>query len=253
MYLTLAVCTLALAVVAAARSTWSPCGLSMLSSITPMGERSRGQRWGLTAGAYIVGAVLGGATLGAVLAGGALAIRSAGPPGIALVALGAVAAVGGAAADLGLLGVRFPVLRRQVNELWLDRFRGWVYGAGYGWQIGFGFSTFVMTAAVAVVAVLAAISASPWLAFAVGLTYGAVRGLTVLGNAGVTQASTLVAAHRRYAAWRRPVHLLTVAAQLAVAAALSAVLWRPALAVAAVVAVTLWALARPLGRFRATA
>ena len=32
------------AVIAAARSTWSPCGLSMLSSITPLAEQGRGHR-----------------------------------------------------------------------------------------------------------------------------------------------------------------------------------------------------------------
>jgi hypothetical protein len=35
------------AVVAALRGTWSPCGLSMLSSLNPVSERSRGHRfWG---------------------------------------------------------------------------------------------------------------------------------------------------------------------------------------------------------------
>ena len=246
MSLTLAVCTLALAVVAAARSTWSPCGLSMLSSVTPMGERGRGQRWGWTAAAYVAGAVAGGATLGAVLAGAALAVRSAGHPGPALAAAAVVTAAGGAAVDLGLLRVRLPVLRRQVNELWLDRYRGWVYGAGFGWQIGFGFSTYVMTAAVAVVAVLAAVSASAGLAFGAGLTFGAARGLTILGHARIDDPAALVAAHRRYASWRRPVHLVTVAAQLAVAAALATILWRPAPAVSIFVALTLWTLGRPL-------
>src|SRR3546814_9872959 len=33
------------AVAAAIRSTWSPCGLSMLSTITPIGEQGRNQRW----------------------------------------------------------------------------------------------------------------------------------------------------------------------------------------------------------------
>ena len=50
---------------AAIRSTWSPCGLSMLSTITPMAERSRNRRWGLTAAWFLSGAVLGGAVLGA--------------------------------------------------------------------------------------------------------------------------------------------------------------------------------------------
>ena len=46
---------------AAARSTWSPCGLSMLSSITPFGEHGRRHRYAVTATWYLVGAVAGGA------------------------------------------------------------------------------------------------------------------------------------------------------------------------------------------------
>ena len=35
------------AVAAAIRSTWSPCGQSMLSTITPLGEAGRGNRFGV--------------------------------------------------------------------------------------------------------------------------------------------------------------------------------------------------------------
>ncbi len=42
-----------IAIAAAARSTWSPCGLSMLSTITPLAERSRGHRFGVTASWFI--------------------------------------------------------------------------------------------------------------------------------------------------------------------------------------------------------
>ena len=34
-----------IALAAAARSTWSPCGLSMLSQLTPLGEAGRGQKY----------------------------------------------------------------------------------------------------------------------------------------------------------------------------------------------------------------
>src|SRR4051794_8934264 len=63
----------ALAVVAAIRSTWSPCGLSMLSTVTPMAERGRGHRFWVTAAWFVVGALLGGATLGGGAAVGAAA------------------------------------------------------------------------------------------------------------------------------------------------------------------------------------
>ena len=38
-----------IALAAAARSTWSPCGLSMLSQITPMAEAGRGHKFARTA------------------------------------------------------------------------------------------------------------------------------------------------------------------------------------------------------------
>ena len=60
------------AVAAAIRSTWSPCGLSMLSTITPLGESGRRNRWAVTATWFVGGATLGGATLGAVPPDGAV-------------------------------------------------------------------------------------------------------------------------------------------------------------------------------------
>ena len=39
----------------------------MLGSITPLGERGRGSRWGVTVAAYLVGSAAGGAALGASL------------------------------------------------------------------------------------------------------------------------------------------------------------------------------------------
>ena len=51
---------------AAVRSTWSPCGQSMLSQITPFTERARHHRFGVTAGWFVVGSVVGGATLGVI-------------------------------------------------------------------------------------------------------------------------------------------------------------------------------------------
>jgi hypothetical protein len=56
-----------IAIAAAIRSTWSPCGQSVLSQITPFGERARGHRFGATAGWYILGAVVGAVGTGAVV------------------------------------------------------------------------------------------------------------------------------------------------------------------------------------------
>ena len=54
----------------------------------------------------------------------------------------------GLAADLRLGGLRLPGPRRQVDERWLHRYRGWVYGVGFGFQLGFGLLTVVTTSTV---------------------------------------------------------------------------------------------------------
>src|SRR5579875_1828218 len=120
------------AVVAALRGCWSPCGRSMLSTITPMAEAARGQRYFVTAGFFVVGATAGGAalgSLGAFLAFGVHAWGLSDPARSAMaVGLAAVAFL----VEAGLTPLRLPVLRRQVNERWLDEYRGWCYGLGFG-------------------------------------------------------------------------------------------------------------------------
>src|SRR4051794_16357363 len=101
----------------------------MLTSISPLGERARGNRWSVTVAAYLLGSLLGGAALGALL--GAVGELLLGP--LPLIAAGVCVAA--AAADLaGLL----PRGSRQVDETWLNRYRGWVYGFGFGAQLGVG-------------------------------------------------------------------------------------------------------------------
>src|SRR6478609_6746597 len=114
----------------------------MLASITPLGERSRGFSWGVTASAFAVGAVGAGALAGAA----AGAVGSLAPDGtwrdIAALALLALALV----VDASPLRRRLPTTRRQVNEDWLTRYRGWVYGIGFGAQLGTGLATIVTSA-----------------------------------------------------------------------------------------------------------
>jgi cytochrome c biogenesis protein CcdA len=223
----------AVALAGAARSTWSPCGLSMLSSITPLGERGRGGRFKVTASWFVAGAFLGGATLGALMVGVSLLVAGLELDASTRAGLAAAMALLAALGDLGLLGFRLPLLRRQVNERWLDQFRPWIYGAGFGWQIGAGLTTYVMTVAVFASIVLAALTASPWLAGSIGVAFGAARGLAVLFGARITDGLSLQRVHRRFDRLRRPVWLGVVAVQAGVGILLSALLWIPSLAVAA--------------------
>lgn len=185
---------------AAARSTWSPCGLSMLSTITPIGERARGHRYAATAVWFVLGAVAGGATLGGLIALGAAAIGAFRPSLLVITLLAAVACAVAAGSDSGVAGGRhLPFHCRQVNERWLDQFRPWVYGAGFGWQIGTGLATYVKTAAVYLVVVLGALTGRPLVALALGVLFGLVRGAAVLLSRNVASASDLRLLHRHMA------------------------------------------------------
>ncbi len=206
------------AVAAAARSTWSPCGLSMLSSITPFGEHGRRHRYAVTATWYLVGAVAGGLTLGAAAAGMAAVLAAAGAGGTdAITFVATAAALLAAGVDAGVFGDRLPIVRRQVDDRWLDRYRPWFYGAGFGWQIGVGVATYVMTATVFLVVALAGLTARPWAALAVCGAFGLARGATVLLTARASTPARLRALHRRIDRAGPPVRLLAIAAALAVA------------------------------------
>jgi len=189
-----------LAVVAAARSTWSPCGISMLSTLTPLGERSRGHRYPVTVSWFVLGATFGGASLGAVMAGlaygaGRLSLSGQGVA-VAVVAAAAVTI----ASDLRLGGFHLPTVPRQVNENWTGRYRHWVYATGFGWQIGTGVTTYVMTAAVYLLVVLAALTGTPLVALAVGTTFGLVRGLAILLGIRLSAPEAIRAFHARFEA-----------------------------------------------------
>ncbi|HEX4217235.1 MAG TPA: hypothetical protein VHZ02_02600 [Acidimicrobiales bacterium] len=238
------VLALVTAVGAGARSTWSPCGLSMLSTITPIGEQARGARFATSATWFVVGGVAGGATLG-----GVLALVAAGVGALHLTAgtigvVACVAALVAAGSDSRLAGVQVPIHRRQVNEVWLDRFRPWVYGAGFGWQIGSGLVTYIMTAAVYLVAVLAVMTGNPWAALGVGILFGTVRGLAVLLGRVITTPARLASFHRRFAELEPVSRRIIVVMEVAVAAVVAGAVWLPAAAVVAAVAGMGWAIGR---------
>jgi hypothetical protein len=182
-------------VAAAARSTYSPCGLSMLSSITPFGERARGHRYYATSAWFVAGAAVGGATLGAGGAALAALVALGRPSPDAVAGAGAALALMAAAVDAGCFGEVLPVIRRQVDDAWLAKYRPWLYGAGFGWQIGVGFATYVMTAAVPLVVALGALTGSVPAAVVLGALFGTARGLTVFLTAPARTPARLRALH----------------------------------------------------------
>ncbi len=102
-----------------------------------------------------------------------------------------------------LAGWRLPTLRRQVSEDWLGRYRGWVYGGGFGVQLGVGVATTVTTAALyAGVALLVMLGATGDLATAqaAGAAFGVARALPVLAGARVHDPERLRRRVQRVAA-----------------------------------------------------
>src|SRR5690349_7970245 len=156
----------------------------MLASITPLGERARRSHWATTTSFYLLGSTAAGA------AGGALAgsLGSLLVAGLSLEArLAIVAGVLAPRLVVELVRGAVPGPRRQVNERWLDQYRGWVYGLGFGAQLGAGVTTVVVSSAVYAVWLAALASAHPLTGLLIGGAAGALRGATVL--AGVTVVS----------------------------------------------------------------
>ena len=165
----------------------------MLTSISPLGERARGNRWSVTVTWLVAGTLVGGAALGAVLGVVGWAL-----PGTLDEAsrLSALALAGLVAAVWDLKVRRFPV-HRQVNEDWLSAFRPWVYGSGYGLQLGAGIVTAVNTALVPMFMLATLLTRDPVSGMLVGAAFGAARGLTVTLNRRVRNAADLARLHHR--------------------------------------------------------
>jgi hypothetical protein len=183
----------------------------MLASITPLGERGRRSRWGNTVTALLLGATAAGAGAGA-LAGalGSLALPARLSDGTRLAVLAAALVV---AIGLDAAPRRVPGPRRQVDERWLDQYRGWVYGLGYGGQLGLGVTTIVSSAATYVALLAAFLTRDPASGGLVLGCFGAVRGLTPFAAAHVRSQRQLLELHRALSRWRSRVRWGTVAVE----------------------------------------
>lgn len=191
----------------------------MLGSITRLGESGRNARWWVTVTWFAAGAVGAGALAGWLLGlVGAHAAAAIGPRAAALV-LG-VLAVAGVAVDLRLGGIRLPTVRRQVDDRWLSRYRGWVYGVGFGFQLGLGVVTVVTTAAVYLAFAAAALSGSAAAGALIGVAFGVVRWLSILPGGGVRGTADLVRIDGALRRWEATGRRASVAGQVVVAGAL---------------------------------
>ena len=162
----------------------------MLGSITPLGERGRGSRWWVTFAWFVVGCVTGGALVGAVLGSVGAALFDALDLGAHHRSQILVAATGLAiAADAA--GRRVSTTTRQVNAYWIGRYKGWVVGLGFGFQLGAGVATIVTTGLVYVALLAAALSGSMLGGIVVMAAFGLARGIALLPAATITTPSGL--------------------------------------------------------------
>lgn len=176
----------------------------MLTSISPLGERARGNTWAVTVAWLAAGSLMGGAVVGAAVAtigrilGTVVAAsgRLAGGGSGDRLVLSLLAAACAAAAAWDWTGRSVPG-RRQVNENWLVALRPWAYGVGFGVQLGAGVVTTVNTALVPVFLLAATISADSWSGLFIGAVFGTGRGLTLLATSRVRSTEDLRVLHRR--------------------------------------------------------
>ena len=175
----------------------------MLSSISPLGERARNSRWWLTTAAYLLGSLVGGLAVGGLAA----LLGSAVPEALrtsrwTLLVVAVLLLVGLAVDWRGASAV--PSWQRQVDEQWLGRYRGWVYGVGFGAQLGFGLVTIITSTTTYAAVLLAALTGHLGAGLAVGATFGLVRALPSLLMARVVDRDGLHRVFTRVEQWTYP-------------------------------------------------
>lgn len=156
----------------------------MMATINPLGERARGNVWWRTAAAFAVGCILGGLVLGGLTAamGTVIAVVVSGSITTPVLLAAALVLFAGVV-ELG--GWSVPTLHRQVDKAWVGRYRGWVYGGGFGVQLGAGLTTTVTTSAVYAtvsLAVLLGAAGRPGWALVIGGVFGLTRAAPLLGG-----------------------------------------------------------------------
>ena len=187
----------------------------MLSSINPLGERARHQGFWVTVSWYLLGSVMGGVAVGSLSGWVGSLLPSGTWRAFAVIV---VCLLG---AGLELMGRQPPSVHRQVDENWLARYRGWVYGWGFGFQLGLGVVTIVTTASVYTTIALAMLSGSLALGAVVGGIFGLARAVAIFLVAGAHDPGTLRRALRKLQGGLPSARVLVVGAQTG--AALTAV------------------------------
>jgi hypothetical protein len=167
---------------------------------------------------YLAGSTAAGAGLGAVLGWvGSLVLPTATGPRTLWILVGLL--VAGLLVDVGAGGLRLPTVRRQVNEDWLRRYRGWVYGVGFGAQLGVGFATIVSVSAVYLAFSAAFLASSPPAGALIGGAFGLIRAGALFAVVRVDRVDRLASMASRLRRWDRPSRLVAIGAETTMLAA----------------------------------
>jgi hypothetical protein len=167
----------AAAVLIGATGTFSPCGLSVIETIGPIGHTGGRRTTLLACATFLPGAIAGG-----VLTFGSLAVLGGlmhGTGGRAAYLLAAAIAV--LAAVLELRGTRIvPQIRRQLPEHWRRVMPMPVAASLYGLLLGIGFTTFVLSFGVWALAGVSLAVGEPSLGLLVGAGFGLGRAIPIV-------------------------------------------------------------------------
>jgi hypothetical protein len=106
-----------------------------------------------------------------------------------------------------------------VNEDWLTLYRDWIYGLGFGFQLGAGVVTIVTTAAIFALLAAAALTGTILGGAVVGGAFGALRASTVLFSVHVREPVSLADLQEALERWERPAKVATPIALAALGAA----------------------------------
>ncbi len=110
---------------------------------------------------------------------------------------------------------RMPLTKRQVNEDWMAHYRGWVYGFGFGAQLGLGFITLVACAAIYATFAIELLSGQHLPAERrSSAVFGATKATTLLPDRRARDRDSLMALHRRLLALEPRAQRAVIAAEI---------------------------------------
>jgi hypothetical protein len=162
------------ALLAGISGAWSPCGFAMIETFTPhMCGSQRRRTMGVAL--FAIGAIAASAALGA-----ALGFVGHGLPATWTFTLLGILALVGAARDLGIVRIPLPQRRGQVPESWRRHLPLAVWAPAYGIMLGLGVLTFQVVSTFWVVAGASIALGSPATAASCFALFGVGRVLMVI-------------------------------------------------------------------------